>query len=177
MNKPRVPWQESTKVIITAPPAPHPTHPLLLHEAQPKAGTHGATSLLQSLLEYNCFTVVLVSAAAAAAKSLQSCPTLCDPIDGSAIQQSESTIHVPECVLNLSSWVWLFATPWTVARQSPLSMGFSRQEYWIGLPFPPPEDLPNPGIWTHIAYVFCFGRRNFTTEPPGKYHRLNFIFW
>ena len=38
------------------------------------------------------------------------------------------------------------ATPWTVAHQAPLSMGFSRQEYWSGLSFPPPEDLPNPGI-------------------------------
>ena len=38
------------------------------------------------------------------------------------------------------------ATPWMVARQAPLSMGFSRQEYWSGLPFPSPEDLPNPGI-------------------------------
>ena len=38
------------------------------------------------------------------------------------------------------------ATPWTVARQAPLSMGFSRKEYWSGLPFPPPGDLPNPGI-------------------------------
>ena len=38
------------------------------------------------------------------------------------------------------------ATPWTVARQAPLSMGFSRQEYWSGLPFPSPRDLPNPGI-------------------------------
>ena len=42
--------------------------------------------------------------------------------------------------------VWLFATPWTVAHQAPLSMGFSRQEYWSGLPFPSPGDLPNPGI-------------------------------
>ena len=42
--------------------------------------------------------------------------------------------------------VRLFATPWTVARQAPLSMGFSRQEYWSGLPFPPPGDLPDPGI-------------------------------
>ena len=40
----------------------------------------------------------------------------------------------------------LFATPWTVARQAPLSMGFSRQEYWCGLPFPTARDLPNPGI-------------------------------
>ena len=40
----------------------------------------------------------------------------------------------------------LFATPWTVARQAPLSMEFSRQKYWSGLPFPSPGDLPNPGI-------------------------------
>ena len=44
------------------------------------------------------------------------------------------------------SRVRLFATPWTVAHQVPLSMGFSRQEYWSGLPFPSPGDLPNPGI-------------------------------
>ena len=42
--------------------------------------------------------------------------------------------------------VQLFATPWTVACQSPLSIGFSRQEYWSGLPFPSPGDLPDPGI-------------------------------
>ena len=41
---------------------------------------------------------------------------------------------------------WLCATPWTVAHQAPLSMGFSRQEYWGGLPRPPPGDFPNPGI-------------------------------
>ena len=46
------------------------------------------------------------------------------------------------CVL---SRVWLFATPWTVAHQAPLSLGFSRQEYWSGLPFPSPGDLPNSG--------------------------------
>ena len=44
------------------------------------------------------------------------------------------------------SRVQLFATTWTVAYQAPLSMGFSRQEYWSGVPFPSPEDLPNPGI-------------------------------
>ena len=47
------------------------------------------------------------------------------------------------CVL---SHVWPFLTPWTVAHQVPLSMGFSRQEYWSGLPFPPPGDLPNPAL-------------------------------
>ena len=44
------------------------------------------------------------------------------------------------------SCVRLFVTPWTVARQASLSMGFSKQEYWSGLPFPPPGDLPDPGI-------------------------------
>ena len=45
-----------------------------------------------------------------------------------------------------SSCVWLCVTPWTVAHPAPLFMGFSRQEYWSGLPFPSPEDLPSPGI-------------------------------
>ena len=48
-----------------------------------------------------------------------------------------------------------FVTRWTVARQAPLSMGFSRQAYWSGLPFPPLGDLPDPGCGTHI---FCIGR-------------------
>ena len=50
------------------------------------------------------------------------------------------------CMLSLFSHVQLFATLWTVARQAPLSMGFSRQKYWSGFPFPSPQDLPNPGI-------------------------------
>ena len=48
--------------------------------------------------------------------------------------------------MNLLSHVQLFATSWTVAHQAPSSMGFSRQEYWNGLPFPSPGDLPDPGI-------------------------------
>ena len=50
------------------------------------------------------------------------------------------------CVCKSLSRVQLFATPWTVACQVSLSMGFSRQEYWSGLPFPSPEEFPNPGI-------------------------------
>ena len=58
-----------------------------------------------------------------------------------------------------------FATPWTVAHQAPLSMGFVRQEYWSGLPILSPGDLPNPGIEpTSPALAGGF----FTTEPPGK---------
>ena len=53
-------------------------------------------------------------------------------------------MHV--CVLSCFSYVRLFATLWTVAFKVSLSMGFSRQEYWSGLPNPPPEDLPDPGI-------------------------------
>ena len=66
------------------------------------------------------------------------------------------------------SHVQLVATPWTVAQQSPLSVGFPRQEYWKGLPCPPPGDLPNPGIkpasLVSPALVVGF----FTTVPPGK---------
>ena len=54
------------------------------------------------------------------------------------------TLHV--CVLSHFCHVRLFATRWTVARKAPMSMGFSRQEYWSGLPCPPPGDLPDPGI-------------------------------
>ena len=50
------------------------------------------------------------------------------------------------CVFSCSGRVRLFVTSWTVVRQAPLSMGSSRQEYWSGLPFPPPGDLPDPGI-------------------------------
>ena len=50
------------------------------------------------------------------------------------------------CMLSHFSCVWLFATLWTVAHQAPLSVGFSRQEHWSGLPFLSPEDLPDPGI-------------------------------
>ena len=60
-----------------------------------------------------------------------------------------------------------FATPWTVACQSPLFMGFPRQEYWSGLPFSSAGDLPNPGIEpVSPALVGRF----FITEPPGEAH-------
>ena len=58
-----------------------------------------------------------------------------------------------------------FATPWTVAHQAPLLMGFPRQEYWSGLPFPSPGDLPDPGIEPASA---ALAGGFFTTEPPGK---------
>ena len=88
--------------------------------------------------------------AAAAAKSLQSCLTLCDPIDGSppgspvpGILQARTQEWVAIAFSNAWKWkvkvkllscVRLLATPWTAAHQAPLSMGFSRQEYWSGVP-------------------------------------------
>ena len=57
------------------------------------------------------------------------------------------------------------ATQWTVALQAPLFMGFPRQEYWIGLPFPPPGDLLDTGIETMST---ALAGKFFTTEPPGK---------
>ena len=59
--------------------------------------------------------------------------------------------------MKLLSHVRLFATPWSVAHQAPLSTGFSRQEYWSGLPFPSPGDLPDPGIdrVCHYFLVLC----------------------
>ena len=91
-------------------------------------------------------------AAAAAAKSLQSCPTLCDPIDGSppgspvpGILQARTLQWVAISFSNAWKWkvkvkslsrVRLLATPWIAAYQAPPSMGFSRQEYWSGVPLP-----------------------------------------
>ena len=65
-------------------------------------------------------------------------------------------------VLSCFSRVQLFATPWTVAHQAPLPMGFSRQEHWSGLPFPSPGDLPDPGI-EHASLSLAVASRFFTT--------------
>ena len=91
---------------------------------------------------------------AAAAKSLQSCLTLCDPIDGSppgsavpGILQARTLEWVAISFSDAWKWkvkvkslsrVWLLATQWTVGHQAPPSMGFSRQEYWSGVPLPSP---------------------------------------
>ena len=94
----------------------------------------------------------VIYAAADAAKPLQSCPTLCDPMDGSppgspvpGILQARTLEWVAISFSNAWKWkvkvkslsrVWLFTTPWIAAYQAPPSMGFSRQEYWSGVPLP-----------------------------------------
>ena len=101
------------------------------------------------------FGVKNFPASAAAAKSLQSCPTLCDPIDGSppgssipGILQARTLEWVAISFPNAGKWkvkvkslsrAQLVATPWTAAYQALPSMGFSRQEYWSGMPLPSPE--------------------------------------
>ena len=115
-------------------------------------------------------------AAAAAAKSLQSCPTLCDPIDSSppgssvpGILQARTLEWVAISFSNAWKWkvkvkslsrVRLFATPWTAAYQAPPSMGFSRQEYWSGL------TLPSP-MWGVTNFQFLFARNIW--KPLGKH--------
>jgi len=68
---------------------------------------------------------------------------------------AKNTVYIMCLKVKSLSRVWLFATPWTVAYQAPLSMGFSRQEYWSGLPFPSPRDIPNPGIEPRDCLLHC----------------------
>ena len=97
---------------------------------------------------------------------IQSCPTLFDPIDGSppgspvpGILQARTLEWVAISFSNACKWkvkvkslslVWLFATPWRAAYQAPLSMGFSRQEYWNGVPLPSPIY-----VHRHALITFC----------------------
>ena len=66
------------------------------------------------------------------------------------------------------SSILAWTIPWTVACQDPLSMEFSRQEYWSGLPFPSSGDLPDPGIEPESLSSPALISRFFTTVPPGK---------
>ena len=112
-------------------------------------------SCLTSLLYRDILHPLPLAAAAAAAKSLQSCLTLCDPIDGSppgfpvpGILQARTLEWV--AISFSSAWKWkvkvkllsrvrLLVTPWTADYQAPPSMGFSRQKYWSGVPLPSPN--------------------------------------
>ena len=114
---------------------------------------------------------------------------ICRDVDGSRDHHTEwnkserekQTSNINTYMWNLQKWyevkwsevkslsrVRLLAIPWTVAYQAPPSMGFSRQEYWSGLPFPSPGDLPNPGIEPGST---TFQVDALTSEPPGKPHK------
>ena len=108
--------------------------------------------------------------ASAAAKSLQSCPTLCDPMDcsppGSSVPGilQERTMELVAISFS-NAWKWkvkvkslscvrLFATPWTAAYQAPPSVGFSRQEYWSGMPLPSPFPIVGYEQCSLVAFYF-----------------------
>ena len=101
---------------------------------------------------------------------IQSCPTLCSPKDRSAPGFSFHGISQARILekwkvkVTLLSHVLLFVTPWTVAYQAP-NMGFSRQEYWSGLSFPSPGDLPDPGIEPKSPALQTDA---LPSEPPGS---------
>ena len=182
-----------------------------------KSGKGISESSLQSSVlnippfgEYTTLWWIYHPKSAAAAKSLQSCPTLCDPRDGSppgspvpGILQARTLEWV--AISYSSAWKWkvkvkslspvrLLATPWTAAHQAPPSMGFSRQEYWSGMPvlnevkvtqlcptiqstefsrpeywsgepFPSPADLPNSGI---ELWPHTLQADSLPAEPLGK---------
>ena len=85
--------------------------------------------------------------------------------NGQCIPLRHPSLLESMCCAESLRCVWLFKTPWTVARQAPLSMGFSRQEHWSGLPCPPPGDLPDPGIEPRSQLLL---RDSLRSEPPGK---------
>ena len=112
---------------------------------------HLVKAMVFLVVMYGCESWT-IKKATAAAKSLQSCPTLCDPIDGSppgfpvpGILQARTLEWVAISFSNAWKWkvkvkslsrVQLFTTPWTAAYQAPPSMGFSKQKYWSGVPLP-----------------------------------------
>ena len=124
------------------------------------------------ILAVNGYLVLVAvnAAAAAAARSLQSCLTLCDPIDssppGSAVSgilQARTLEWIAISFSNARKWkvkvtslshVPLFATPWTAAYQAPPSMGVSRQEYWSGVPLPSPVVVNSASINTEVHVSF-----------------------
>ena len=81
----------------------------------------------------------------------------------------QKSTHTSTCAgMYMFSHVQLFATPWTVACQAPLSLGFPRHKYWSRLPFPPPGDFLTQGSEPESLASPALAGRFFTTEPPGK---------
>ena len=140
-----------------------------------------------SILQCSAFFIIQLShpymtaaAVAAAAKSLQSCPTLCNPIDSSPLGSSvpgilQARILEWVAISFSNAWKWkvkgkslsraqLLTTPWTAAYQAPPSMGFSRQEYWSGVP------LPSPHTWLQV-------RKRIGQNLATKQEMYDWILW
>ena len=140
-------------------------------------------SLCQYFFRPENLSLFIKASAAAAAKLLQSSPTLCDPTDGSppgspvpGILQARTLEWVAISFSNAWKWkvkvkslsrVRLLATPWTAAYQAPLSMAFSRQEYWSGLPLPSPFIKARPSITVSaftLRFIFPFTMLAYSTH-------------
>ena len=135
---------------------------------------------------FQCFCV-FTDAVTATAKSLQSCPTLCNPIDSSppgspilGILQARVLEWVAISFSTACKWivklkslsrVQLLATSWTAAYQAPPSMGFSRQEYWSGVPLPSPRVLEwNPKVLSHPSVLLAWAPRGYVKEGIIYFH-------
>ena len=141
-----------------------------------------------------CLFLILLTAAAVSAKSLQSCQTLCDPIDvsppGSPVPGILQARTLEWVAISFSNaWKWKVkvkslsrvrpsGTPWTAAHQAPPSIGFSRQEYRSGLPFPSPGDLPDPGINPCLPHcrqtLYHLNHQGILTLLAGSFIEQNF---
>ena len=94
----------------------------------------------------------------------------------SRLTEHSQCVYVYMCVYCFFSHVQLFATLWTLACKAPLSMGFSRQEYWSGLPCPPPGELPNPGVKPASLMSPALAGGFFTTRTTWEAHMCVFIY-
>ena len=144
---------------------------------------------IKTTMRYHLTTIRMAAikkSAATAAKSLQSCPTLCDPIDGSppgspipGILQARTLEWLAISFSNAWKWklkvkslsrVRLLAIPWTAAYQAPPSMGFSRREYWSGMPLPALLTMPNPlTVWITINCRKFWKRWEYQTTDPASW--------
>ena len=151
-------------------------------------------SFLYSSSVYSCH-LFLISSASVTAKSLKSCPTLCDPRDGSptgspvpGILQARTLEWVAVSFSNAWKWkvkvkvkslslIQLLATPWTAAYQAPLPMGFSRQEYWSGVPLPSPVPTISVLYWAHLCMKCSLGISNFLEEISSLSRSVVFLYF
>ena len=138
----------------------------------------GRTKTFQMCEDSEILSIIVLSLKVAAAKLLQSCLTLCDPMDCSSpgfsihgILQARTLERVAISFSNAWKWkvkvkslsrVWLLATPWTAAYQAPASMGFSGQQYWSGVPLPSPH-------WKLLRSVLRQSKRGrWRAQEPGS---------
>ena len=132
-------------------------------------------SFLHGILQTRILEWVAISFSRASSRPRGQNPSLTSPALTSAFFTTSTTWEAPQKAsqsVHSLSHVWLFVTPWNVARLAPFSMGFSRQEYWGGLLFPSPGDLPNPRIEAVSLMSSSLAGGFFTTSATWEGHCL-----